>query len=222
MVGMEHLIEKILAFIVAKGAFGVFLASVLEEVVVPIPSTIIQTGAGFLFLAGQSITLQTILLLVTKVAFPAALGATVGSLMIYGLIWWGGAIFVERFGAYFMLSPKKIERAKEYVLSHKSLIWAFCLVRFIPVLPSVFIAATAGIIRLPFRIYFLTTLIGMFVRGLYLGFAGWMSGKAFHTVSASGSLVGMFFWFAIGVLAISMITMALVFYVRKNKQKNTL
>ncbi len=218
---MEHIVKTILDFIVAKGGWGVFLASVIEEVIVPIPSTVIQTGAGFLFLAGQSVTFDTVLMLITHVAFPAALGATVGSLMIYGLVWWGGALFIERFGSYFMLSSQKIARAKEYVLSHKSLIWAFCLVRFIPVLPSVFIAATAGMIRLPLKIYFITTFVGMFVRGLYLGFAGWMSGKAFHTVSTGDSLVGMFLWFAIGVLAISMITMALVFYVKKKKQNHT-
>lgn len=221
MVGMEHLIEKILAFIVAKGAFGVFLASVLEEVIVPIPSTIIQTGAGFLFLAGKAISLHTIALLVTDVAFPAALGATVGSLAIYGLVYWGGAPFVERYGRYFMLSKSKLERAQSYVMSHKSLLWAFCFVRFIPILPSVFISATAGLIRLPIRAYFLTTFAGMFVRGIYLGLAGWLSGRALHSMSGSDSLFGMFIWFSVGIIAVSLLTTFIVLYVKKSKRDTT-
>ena len=221
MVGMERIIEQILVFVVAKGAIGVFLASVLEEVIVPIPSTIIQTGAGFLFLSGHPVSLASVASLVADVAFPAALGATVGSLVVYGLVFFGQKLFIDKFGRYFMLSSQKVDRAKEYVLTHKSLLWAFFIVRFVPILPSVFVSAAAGLVRLPFRVYFLTTFFGMFVRGLYLGFAGWMSGTAFHSVSKSNSVAGMFLWFALGVLAISLITMMLVLYVKKSKKDTT-
>ncbi len=216
---MSEFIQHLIQFIIAQGAFGVFIASIIEEIVVPIPSTIIQTGAGFLLLADQSITADSVLFLIGHIALPAAVGATLGSLVIYGLVYWGEKPFVHRFGGYFFLTQEKLDRAKEYVLRHKSMIWIFCFVRFIPILPSVFVAGTAGLIRLPLRIYLVTTFIGMFIRGLYLGFAGWFTGSAFSMASSQKSPFEMFIWFGLGVVVISTVTMIVVFYVKK---KNTI
>lgn len=216
---MEQFIQKIIEFIVERGALGVFLASILEEVIVPIPSTIIQTGAGFLFLEGQPVNLHSIWILISRVSLPTAAGVTIGSLLIYGLVYWGGAAFIERFGKYFFLSPAKLERAKEYVLSHKSLLWAFCILRFLPLFPNSLITAGAGFIRLPLRHYIWTTFLGVFVRATYLGIAGWLTGEAFHTVSPNGSVFGMFLSFAGGLLLISLVTGFVIGYVRKRKNR---
>ena len=218
MVILEQLIEHLISFIVAQGSMGIFLASIIEEFIVPIPSTVIQTGGGFLFLAGQAFSLSTFLTLIFKIALPAALGATVGSLFIYGLVFFGGKPFVARYGKYIFLNAEKIDQAHQYVLSHKSLVWAFCLVRFVPVLPSVFVAALAGLIRLPLKTYLLTTMIGMFIRAIYLGAAGWMGGGIFRSLDPQGSLFGMILSFVGAVIVISVLTMVLVFYVKRKKQ----
>jgi len=216
---MEAFIERIIQFVVDQGAFGVFIASALEEIIVPIPSTLIQTGAGFLFLAGQPVDAHSLWILFSKIVIPSALGATLGSLMIYGLVYWGGMPFVRRYGRYFLLTPKAVERAKETVLAHKSLIWAFCVVRFIPILPNVFVAAGAGFIRLPIRIYLWTSLAGIAIRATYLALAGWLTGGAFETLVPHGTVFGMFIALALGMFTITLLVGAIIFYVRKRKKK---
>ncbi len=216
---MTGLIEILTQFIMAHGALGVFLASVLEEVIVPIPSTLIQTGAGFLFLSGQAVTAHTIWILLAHIVLPAAVGVTVGSLLIYGLVWWGGMPFVHRFGKFFFLTPAKVEHAKEYVLSHRSIIWAFCGIRFIPILPSVFVAAGAGLIRLPIRIYLWTTFVGVAVRATYLGFAGWLTGQALESLSPNHSAIGTVILFTIALGIVTGLVGVLVFYAKRRRQK---
>ncbi len=216
---MESLIEVIIQFIVDQGALGVFLASVIEEIIVPIPSTIIQTGAGFLFLTGHAVDAHGLWILFSRIVVPSAVGGTLGSLVIYGLVYWGGMPFIKRFGKYLFLSPSKVEHAKETVLAHKSLIWAFCVLRFIPILPSVFIAAGAGLIRLPIRIYLWTSLVGIAVRATYLGLAGWLVGGAFETLVPHGTVYGMFISLALGLVVITSVTGLIIFYARKKKRQ---
>jgi len=209
------LIERIIQFIVDQGALGVFVASILEEVIVPIPSTIIQTGAGFLFLAGEPITGYSLWILFSRIVVPSALGATIGSLALYGLVYWGGMPAIRRFGKYFFLSEAKVQKAHDAVLSRKSLVWAFCILRFLPILPTAFITAGAGLIRLPLRIYLITTFIGIFIRATYLGAAGWLTAGVFHSLAPNGSVVGMMASIAIALLVLTLSIVGIVWYRRK-------
>jgi membrane protein DedA with SNARE-associated domain len=58
---MEAITVKIEYLITVFGALGVFLASVIEEVVIFIPSTLIQVGAGFLILSDSQLNFVNIL-----------------------------------------------------------------------------------------------------------------------------------------------------------------
>lgn len=216
---MGAFVERIIQFIVDQGALGVFVASALEEIIVPIPSTVIQTGAGFLFLSGLPVDAHSLWILLSRIVIPSAVGATLGSLLIYGLVYWGGMPFVRRFGRYFFITPSKVERAKETVLAHRSLVWAFCILRFIPLLPNVFVAAGAGFIRLPVRIYLWTSLVGIAVRATYLGLAGWLAGGAFEALVPQGTIFGMFIALALGILAVTVIVGLVIVYVRKKKKR---
>lgn len=215
---MSFFIEKIIQFIVDQGALGVFVASIVEEIIVPIPSTIIQTGAGFLFLSGMPVDANSIWILFSRIVVPSALGATIGSLVIYGFVYWGGMPFVKKFGKYFFLTPKKVEKAKETVLSHRSIIWAFCVVRFIPILPSVFIAAGAGLIRLPIRIYLWTSMLGIAVRATYLGLIGWFVAEASEAFVPGHTIFSTILALAFGILLVTVITGLIIFYIRKKRK----
>lgn len=212
---MEAFIEQIIHFITDQGAFGVFLASVIEEIVVPIPSTVIQTGAGFFFLSDISFGWHALWILFSRIVLPSALGTTLGSLVIYGLVYWGGMPLVHRFGRYFFVTPAKVQRAHDAVMRYASLRWAFFILRFIPLLPNVFIAAAAGFIRLPLSTYLWTTFFGMAVRATYLGATGWIAGNAYQSSAAEHSIFGMFLWLALGIIAATVIVGGIVVYVKK-------
>lgn len=212
---MIAFLEQTIAFIIEQGALGVFLASFLEEVIVPIPSTLVQTGAGLFFLSGVPFGWHGIWILLSRIVVPTAIGATIGSLVIYGLVYWGGIPFVKRYGKYFFLNEKKIEKAQQAILSHKSLLWAFCVLRFLPILPNSFIAAGAGLIRLPFKHYLWTTLLGIAIRASYLGAAGWLTGEVYQSTASKESLVGKFLFLGLGVVVVTIVMTGILSYAKK-------
>ena len=216
---MQALAETLIDFIVARGAVGVFIASFLEEVIVPIPSTIVQTGAGFLLLQHTAVTFSSILKLVFMVALPAAIGATLGSLVIYAIVYWGGMAAVRKFGKYFFITPEKIEHARDVIMKRKSLLIGFTVLRFIPLIPNSLVTAAAGFVRLPLVPFLVTTSIGIFVRALYLAIAGWFTARAYSSVSETQSAILSLGVVVASAALVSFLTMGIVLYVNRRKQK---
>lgn len=167
--------------IIAWGALGVFVSSVLEEIVVIIPSVLVQAGAGLFLLSGVPIGWESIGKLIVWVALPSALGVAVGSLLIYALAYYGGRPALRRFGKYFFLSEYKLESARADIVSRPSTIYFITILRFVPLFPNSIITACAGLLRIPLKQYMISTIVGIFVRALYLGAIGWMTGSIYGT-----------------------------------------
>jgi membrane protein DedA with SNARE-associated domain len=67
------------------GPLGVFIASIIEEVIAPIPSTLVIMGTSFIVLKGAVISIDAFLKLFLNIVLPASLGVTIGSLFVYGI-----------------------------------------------------------------------------------------------------------------------------------------
>lgn len=173
------MIEDLNQMIIVFGALGVFLAFIIEEVVVFIPSVLVHIVAGAVILGGQSLSFIGIAKLLLVVALPSALGVTIGSLWIYFIAYYGGLIGLRTYGKYFFVSSKKIEVAREKIASNKNTLRAITILRFLPIFPNTVVTACAGILRLSFKSYFISTMIGIFIRATYLGAIGWFLGKVF-------------------------------------------
>jgi membrane protein DedA with SNARE-associated domain len=174
--------ETIFAFLQANvlplGFFGVFIASIAEEVIAPIPSALVMMTAGFLFVSGP-IDLHNIWRLVYYVGLPAGLGVAIGSLWIYGVAYWGGKTFLEKWGRYIGLHWADVEKMKSKLEEKKSDELAIISARILPVVPSVAISAFCGFMRMRFWKYITLTFIGMFLRGLVMGAIGWQVGNVY-------------------------------------------
>lgn len=216
---LQHLAQVLIDFIVAHGAFGVFTASFVEEVIVPIPSTIVQTGAGFLLLQHATMSFATVFKLVVVVAIPAAIGATLGSLLLYGIVYWGGMAAVRRFGKYFLITPEKVEHAKKVIMERPSILIGFTILRFIPLIPNSLITAAAGFVRLPIVPFLVTTSIGIFIRALYLGIAGWLTARAYGSITGAHSAIASLGVVVASAGAVSIITMGVVMLVNHRKAR---
>jgi len=96
---IEYLVHFLQVYILPWGALGVFVASVIEEVIAPIPSALVMTMSGFLFVAGP-ISWNVVYSLIFKVAIPAALGVTLGSYVIYFAARFGGKFVIDKWGKY--------------------------------------------------------------------------------------------------------------------------
>lgn len=165
------------------GPLGIFLASIIEEIIAPIPSTIVIMGTSFIFLKGVSISPEAFLRLFINIVLPASLGVTIGSLFIYTITYFAGKPFLERWGKYLGVSWDDIERAEEkFENSHSDEIILF-LVRAVPIVPSVAISAFCGFIRFNLKKYVIITLLGTVVRASILGFIGWQFGSLYQTAA---------------------------------------
>lgn len=170
---IETLITFLQTHILPWGAVGVFVASVIEEVVAPIPSALVVMMSGFIFAENASS-------LVFKVAIPAAIGTTLGSYAIYFAARYGGKFVIERWGKFLGLYWADIEKLQSKLTgTHKDEI-IISIARMTPVIPSVAVSAFCGFSQMKVEKYFVITLAGVFVRSLILGAVGWQTGSFYQ------------------------------------------
>lgn len=215
LLSTAHFIEHL---IISLGGVGVFLASLIEEIIIPIPSTLVQSGAGMILLGGAKMSLLSFLKLGLVVAIPAALGVAVGSLLIYFIAFYGGDYALKKYGRYFLIQYDKVDALRTKLLQKKALIPSITALRFIPLFPNVLITAACGLIRVPLLSYLLSTAIGIFIRAFYLGAIGWFTGKASGYIGVDN------FFARIGSLilvlgSISLVTTSIVAYVYKRNKR---
>jgi len=175
---IEGLIHFLQVSILPWGALGVFVASVIEEVMAPIPSALVMTMSGFIFVTGP-VSIKAILALIFKVATPAALGVTVGSYFIYFIARYGGKFTIEKWGKYIGLYSSDIEKLQNKLSGTRKDEILIGSARILPIVPSVAISAFCGIMEMSLVKYFFITLIGTFFRGLILGAIGWQVGNVY-------------------------------------------
>jgi membrane protein DedA with SNARE-associated domain len=127
---------------------------------------------------------------------------------------------VRKFGKYFFITPEKIERARDAIMKRPSMLIGFTVLRFIPLIPNSLVTAAAGFVRLPLVPFLITTSIGIFVRALYLGIAGWLTARAYGTMTGANSAIATLGVVVASAAAVSFITMGVVLYVNRRKQKS--
>ncbi len=176
---IESLISFLQIHIIPLGAIGVFLASIIEEVVAPIPSAFVLLTAGFLFLTGIT-GLNFFFTILLKIIVPAAFGIVIGSLFVYGLAYRFGKPFIERFEKWLGLKWEDIEKTeKRFARGPKDDLFIF-IARAVPIIPSVAISAISGLFRIPIRTYLVASFLGILVRATLLGLLGWQIGNFYE------------------------------------------
>lgn len=176
---VENLVNLLEIYVLPWGALGVFVASVLEEVVAPIPSALIMTMSGFIFVTG-GVSFSSISTLIFVVAIPASLGVTIGSYFIYFIARYGGKFTIEKWGKYVGLYFSDIEKLQNKLSGTKKDEILIGSARILPIVPSVAISAFCGIMEMNLVKYFFITLVGTFFRGLILGAIGWQVGNVYE------------------------------------------
>jgi membrane protein DedA with SNARE-associated domain len=205
--------------IATLGWKGVFLGSVLEEIVAPIPSAIVQSGAGFLLLGDQPWSGMLLLNIILIIALPSAFGVVLGSLPIYTIAYFGGQPALKKWGKYFFLKYNKVMDVRDRIMSYKSLPLVLMVPRFVLILPNVVITAGAGLLRIPLWTYLWTTFIGTFVRAIYLGLVGWSANQASSRLFSSASLPVQIGVFVLVIAVVALLSFWFVEYVKRRDKK---
>lgn len=188
------------------------MASIIEEIIAPIPSTLVIMGSSFLILKGYPIAVDSIMRLLIYVVLPASAGVTLGSLFVYAIGYFLGSPFIKRWGKYMGVSWDDIEKAEGRFSQGKSDNLILFILRAVPVVPSVAISIFCGFIRYRLRDYITFTFMGSLVRGFVLGILGWQFGMLYLEISQQISFLEEL------VLLVLVIALAVYLYWRKTKK----
>lgn len=202
-----HLGTALTPYLEQYGSLGVFLASIVEEVIAPIPSTVVVLSAGFFLVPENVSILKAMSMVAIKVMLPASFGITLGSLFPYYLARLGEEFVIDKFGKFLGINRQMMKQAEEYFSKGHTDEWLLFLSRTIPVIPSVVIGVFSGLFRVPVLEFLLFTFLGSLIRTFALGMLGWSVGKAYFTyadelsfvenivlVTIAAVSVGVFLW----------------------------
>ena len=151
----------------------VFLGSIIEEVIAPIPSPLVTMMAGVLvFSAGKTfltlIVLAIILIFVTYNWYKS----------IYILGDKAEDYILKRFGRWLGISHKEVEGIGKYFNGTKRDVWALLFIRALPFMSTTIVSLFSGIIKIKMESYLLATSVGLTIRSfifLVIGYTGFAS-----------------------------------------------
>lgn len=186
---IEELILQIQSVVVQHGALGVFLATLLEEIIAPIPSPLVPMMAGFFLLPVYGTFLEVAWQGALIIAFPVVLGITLGSLAVYSLGYFGGKPVIDKSKKWLGLSWKDVEKIENRLVRGYGDEVVLFVLRLIPIVPGVAISGFCGIVRYPLKNFLVVTFFGAFARALALSMIGWYVGEMYVTYVDAISLI---------------------------------
>jgi membrane protein DedA with SNARE-associated domain len=204
------IITTLEGFFINYGVIGVFLGSITEQIIAPIPSSIVVLGSSFIILKGQVISFEALQTLVFTVSIPAAAGITLGSLFYYFISYKIGLPFVKRAGKYLGVSVNDIQNVEKRVKeSNYENLFLFAT-RCIPIIPSIAINLFCGLIRYPLRNYLVITFLGALVQATILGIIGWQLGTFYISLADNISFLN-------DIIMVIIVLMIVIYIIKKKK-----
>ncbi|WP_414468264.1 DedA family protein [Methanobacterium sp. ACI-7] len=198
-------------FFLSYGVFGVFLGSITEQIIAPIPSSIVVLGASFLVMQGLPLSLGAFQNLFISVSIPAAAGVTVGSLFYYFISYKIGLPFVERAGKYLGVSVDDIQNVEKRVKDSDYENLFLFGIRCVPIIPSIAVNLFCGLIKYPLKNYLVVTFLGALVQATLLGIVGWQVGNVYVSLADDISFLND--------MVTIIIVVAVVLYIIKKKRE---
>lgn len=154
------------------GYFGIFLGMTIESASIPLPSEAIMGFAGYLVYADRFSFWPAVL--------AGALGNVTGSSIMYFLGKHGGHPFIEKYGRWFRISHKEIDKAETWFNKYGD--FAVFIAQLLPVIRT-FISFPAGVLEINYKRFVFYTFTGAFLWCAALVYAGMKLGKEWENIS---------------------------------------
>jgi membrane protein DedA with SNARE-associated domain len=167
---LDRIIAPLAAFIIwtisSLGYAGIVVLMAIESACIPLPSEIIMPFSGYLVATGR--------FELVWVATAGALGCNLGSTVAYWVGSYGGRRFIEKWGAYILMSRRDLELADRFFARYGSA--TVFISRLLPVIRT-FIALPAGIARMPQAKFQIYTFLGSWPWCFALAYIGMKLGE---------------------------------------------
>jgi membrane protein DedA with SNARE-associated domain len=192
------------------GIYAVFILMVIDAVL-PAASELVMLYAGVVAsgaLPGQDVVLfghqiDSHFWAYVAMAMAGVLGNTVGSVLGWGIGFYGGRPLVERHGRWLHLGPENLDKAERWFARWGD--WAVCLGRVTPVVRS-FVSIPAGLARMPLGRFTVFTFLGCIPWCFGLAGIGWAVGSSYESFHHDFRFVDV----AVGVLVLSVVAIWLI------------
>ncbi|MDU2065548.1 MAG: DedA family protein [Sporomusaceae bacterium] len=194
---MEQFFSSVTYFIDIWGYWAIFLGMALESANIPIPSELIFGFAGYLVYLGR--------LEFWPATIYGVLGGLAGSIVSYGIGYYGGRPFVFRYGKYFFVTPKRLDQAQRWFDRYG--LAAVFFARLMPVVRT-FISLPAGFAQVPFVKFVIYTVVGSFPWTVALIYIGKMLGYNWEIMNRYGHQASV-------ITAIALVAIAAFWYFKK-------
>lgn len=146
------------------------VGSFIEELIAPIPSPIVMTVAGSM-VATQGSAFWYLFI----VAIIAAIGKTIGSIILYLVADKTEDVVLSRAGRFIGITHKQVEHIGNRFKGTPRDYVTLLLIRSTPIIPSAPISLICGLIALPRKLFIVCTFFGTIIRDfvyLYIGYTG--------------------------------------------------
>jgi membrane protein DedA with SNARE-associated domain len=162
---LHEVINWLVTTIGSMGYTGIFLLMALESSLVPIPSEIIMTPAGYLVQQGK--------MNMALVILSGTLGSLFGAYLNYFAAHYLGRPFLLKYGRYVLITEEHFRRVEDYFASHGEI--STFIGRLLPVIRHLISlpAGLAGMKHIKFAVY---TSLGAFIWVSILTWIGYFLG----------------------------------------------
>ena len=192
------------------GIYAVFILMVIDAVL-PAASELVMLYAGVV--ASGAIAGQHVVLFGHKIdshfwawvamSMAGVLGNTVGSVIGWGIGYYGGRPLIEKRGRWLHLGPENLDRAEHWFARWGD--WAVCLGRVTPVVRS-FVSIPAGLARMPLGRFTVFTFLGCIPWCFGLAGIGWALGSSYESFHHDFRFVDI----AVGVFVLALVAIWLL------------
>lgn len=193
-----------ISFISTLGYPGIFLLSVLESALIPIPSEIIMPFSGFLVSNG---TFEPV-----SVVLAGTFGNLGGSILTYFLGIKVGRAFILKYGKYILFKKGHLEFTEEMFQKYGDKISFFC--RLLPAIRT-YISLPCGIGKTNFVKFSIYTFLGSLIWNIMLTYVGIVFGHNWKNIDKYAIYLDV-----VSVCVISVFIIWFIVKIRKRSKTN--
>jgi len=203
---LERFIDGLLQTLLAIGYPGIIALMAMESSILPVPSELVMTPAGYWAAKGQ-MSFPVVLLC-------GVLGSIIGALANYYGAQWIGRPLIQRYGKYVLLSEKNLLRSERFFAEHGEI--STLIGRLFPVVRHL-VSIPAGLHRMPLPKFILYTGVGAAIWCTILTWIGYFLGQ--HEAALRSEEIHRYVTWALLILIPLTVVVIWIYILRRRRPK---